>query len=681
MALFRSSFFELLILIHVIGAAALFRRFFPRESPWLGFFVPILAVVSALNFIEHYIALPDLGYLLPFTFGGAIWALLKPGYSWEGLKLPTIFFVILFTFCMALRCISPDIPNWTEGAGDMTRVLEYCMGDKVPPTDIWMPPYDRAGYYSFQHYGASVLTRLFSVDIGTGYNLGFAVLTALTGLIGTGAAYVISGKNAGVAAATALILMSGATGSAIFLDFFQKNALHQAQPDYVLSLSINGGWNEPAWNPFWKICAHDQYHPWLKLLPPLYTLYYSEYHANLGGAFIVMITMLASHEVFSSERSNWPWICLIAMPMMVIITSAWFFFIIVFFSVGSMAIALIASRRPRDWKLVILYGLVATVLVWPSVNSLIMAAPSYPVLFHWTGPEWRTPLWMFLRQFWPVYIPWFLLCFVWHKLSLAGRWLHAAVFIFFIWLEFVTVGDRPLQIEKMWGAIYGAGLVTVVPMAFARRGLVFLILNSVMLFIMTICMVVWLDVDYGNVDWPCFCRLQGDHYIVVDAQRKRLLQVMSQMHGLTFLPGKSVWGYNQAPAVIAFSKNKCYIAWYFQEDECGHVDEPNYRAKLNNSFYAGTMTDPLPFLRANNISAVLIWPEDKISDDLLNQYKKQLGLDFYYIDCRMDLPDNAGLFVRQSNQFAPIPPPETPVPAPTPVSPTPEPKTKPDPQK
>ncbi len=269
--------------------------------------------------------------------------------------MPTILFVILFTFCMALRCISPDIPNWTEGAGDMTRVMEYCMGNKVPA--------DRyagcllmiaRGYYSFQHYGASVLTRLFSVDIGTGYNLAFAVLTALTGLVGTGAAYEISGKSAGVAAATALVLMSGATGSAIFLDLLQKNALHEAQPDYVLSLSINGGWDEPAWNPFWWLAKHDQYHPWLKLLPPLYTLYYSEYHANLGGAFIVMITMFASYEVFSNVRTNWPWICLISMPMISIITSSWFFFIILFFGVGSMAIALIASRRPQNWRLVVL---------------------------------------------------------------------------------------------------------------------------------------------------------------------------------------------------------------------------------------------------------------------------------------------------------------------------------------
>ncbi|HEV3272525.1 MAG TPA: hypothetical protein VGZ93_10130 [Candidatus Methylacidiphilales bacterium] len=60
------------ICFHVIGGAILFfRRLSPGESPWLAFIVPILIVMSALNFIEHLIALPNLGWLLPFTLLGA----------------------------------------------------------------------------------------------------------------------------------------------------------------------------------------------------------------------------------------------------------------------------------------------------------------------------------------------------------------------------------------------------------------------------------------------------------------------------------------------------------------------------------------------------------------------------------------------------------------------------------
>ena len=650
MPLLRSAFFEFLICVHVIGAAVLFRRFFPRESPWFGFFIPILAVMSVLNFLEHYIAMPSLGWLLPFTMGGAIWAILRPGYSWQGLAFPSILFVAIFTFSMALRCISPDIPNWTEGAGDMTRVLEYCLGSKLPAIDCWMPPYDRGGYYTFQHYGASILKRLFLVDIGTGYNLAFGLFAAVTALIGAGAAHSIAGKRAWVSVATALVVLAGSGGAAIFLIFLGKH-----EPDYGISLVLNAEWDNPERNPFWWICAHDQYHPGLKLLPPMYTLYYSEYHANLGGAFMVMASLLAANEVLQRERSIWPWICLIVFPMMTIIMCAWFFFVVLFICGGSLVIALIASRRPQDWKLVVLISFVSLVLIWPSTSSLITSASPLRAM-EWTQPEFRTPFWMFLVQWWPVWLPWLFLCFVWHRLNLTGRWLHAAVAILYIGVEFITIGDRPLEIEKMWGAIYAVGLVTVVPLAFAQRALIFRFLTVFMIAVMIICMGWWLKVDYSNIDWPCFCRLQGDRYIRVDPQRNRVMQVMGQLHGVTILAGKTVWAYNQAPAAIDFTENRCWIAWPFQETECGHPDEPGYRAKLNNSFYAGVMTNPCAFLRGNDIAAVLIWPEDKISDALLEQFKTQISSDYYYIDCKMEGANNAGLFIRQSLTQAAITP-------------------------
>ena len=101
--------------------------------------------------------------------------------------------------------------------------------------------------------------------------------------------------------------------------------------------------------------------------------------------------------------------------------------------------------------------------------------------------------------------------------------------------------------------------------------------------------------------------------------------------------------------MIAFSENLCYVAYFHQEEQCGQGDEARYRNDLNNEFYAGKMADPLPFLRANNISAVLIWHEDGISDALLQQFQQQIGSEYYYINCKMDDPDNSGVFIRQSD--------------------------------
>jgi len=114
------------------------------------------------------------------------------------------------------------------------------------------------------------------------------------------------------------------------------------------------------------------------------------------------------------------------------------------------------------------------------------------------------------------------------------------------------------------------------------------------------------------------------------------------------LPGKSVWSYNMAPSIIGFSENRCYIAWFAQEYQCGHGGEAEYRDQMTNDFYAGKMSDPLSFLRSNDIAAVLIWPEDAIPDDLLAQFQKQLGSDYFYVDCKQGGANNAGVFFLQN---------------------------------
>jgi hypothetical protein len=69
-----------------------------------------------------------------------------------------------------------------------------------------------------------------------------------------------------------------------------------------------------------------------------------------------------------------------------------------------------------------------------------------------------------------------------------------------------------------------------------------------------------------------------------------------------------------------------------------------------NSFFADTMADPLGFLRSNNITAVMVYPEDKIPDDVLHRIEGHLQDDYYYVDCKgtdPGFPNNAGVFVKK----------------------------------
>ena len=647
MLLLRAGLLELLVCFHVIGGAVVFRRLFPRESPWLAFIVPILIVMTVFNFIEHFIALPSLGWLLPFTLGGLFWAMVRPGFTWEGLRLPGILFVAIFTWAFFLKCLNPEITCNTEGVADMARVLDFCLGSKLPAMDSWCPPYDHGGYYTFQHYGASILKRLFSLDIGTGYNMGYNLLNTLTCLVGAGAAYAISGKRTWVAVATLLVLLANFTGSSVLLLYWNNAHPHPGYDvfDSRLAVDIGDGWNDPARNnPFGWIYRYPP--PVLRLFTPTFNTYFPEFHANLGGHFMTLATMLAANEAFKTERSNWPWICLLVFPLITIITATWFMIVVTVFCVGCFAAALFAGKRPQDWKMALGGSALAFVLLWPSVNTLI--AGSYPVGFHWTPwVQYTAPL-EFIIQWWPIIIPWIFLCFIWRRLSLLARWIHAAVPLLLIFVEVATFGDRGLTVEKMWGAIYGAGLVTFFPLVFVQRNVAFRILTVIFLFISSIFLVAWGKICTDWVDWDSIAfHLKGDTVFQNDPQKKRLLQVLQRLHGVTVLNGKSEWSYNQSPSIVGFSENRCYIAWFAQEYQCGHGGEAEFRDKQSNSFFAGTMTEPLAFLRSNDIAAVMIWPEDVIPDNILQQLQNQLGSDYYYIDCKGDGPNNAGVFIRQ----------------------------------
>ena len=640
MILLRVAFLELVLCLHVIGAAVLFRRLFPRESPWIAFTVPILGLLSLLNFIEHFVALPNLGWLLPLTLGGLIWAMVKPGFSWEGMRFPTILFVLTFSFVFLLKCLSPEIPNFTEGTGNLTRLLNYSLGGTLPPIDSFLPPLDYGGYYSFQQYGAAILKRLFFLDLGSAYNLSFAFLLAWMLLLGGGVAYSLTGKK-WISAATVMIVLAGATGSVIYLLFFGPHGV-----DFALSTDINDSWDNKERNPFWWLCSLDKYHPGLKLLPPTYTLYYSEFHATLGGTFITTAALLAGSEVLRVGRFNWPWICLIVLPMMVIITSAWFFLIVLFFCAGALLIALWVGRRPQSWRLVCVASAVGVVLLWPSVLGVLSNPATQD--FHWTRPDERTPLWMFAVQWWPIFIPWIFLWFVWDRINLMGRWMLVSLAVLMIAVEFCTFGDRGLTTEKMWGALYGAGLMTLLPLLFLQRGIFFRSLTAFFLIVHALCLGAWLKTIYWDpLDPAKYFKIQGDTFLEVNSQTHRLMQVLRTLHGATILPGKSYWAYNEAPALITFSENRCYVAYFHQEDQSGHSGEAEYRSSINNEFYRGTLASPLAFLRANNIAAVLIWPEDNLPDSLLQKIQGEIGSEYYYINCKMDGPANAGVFMRQ----------------------------------
>jgi hypothetical protein len=627
----------LLVSLHVVGGAALFRRLCPEESPWLGFLLPALALVLLLNFVEHMLALPELLWLLPLTVAVCARSIFWPGCAWDGLRLPTAVFLVAFAFNFALRCLHPEIPT-NDSMADMNRVLEFTYGDKLPPTDNWLPPFDHRWYYTLQHYGASVVKRLFGLDIGTAYNTSLALLNALIAFAGAGVAFLAAGRRAWVALVMLPVIETGFTGAMPLLILTMKDA------DFGYAVDLDSGWRQHDPNAIFQLLAHEP-HQALVLEPPGDWVWNTQYHANLSGFLLLFLGAFAALEVLGERRINWPWVCLLLVPLLSMLAAAWYLLLCGFLCGGTLVLALILRRRPQNWRFVLGATALAIVLMWPALTAFATWPDGQPV--GWTQADSRTPFWIFVFQWWPIYIPWIVLCFLWRRVGAGVRWLHAAVALMFIGVELVTVGGwRWDTVEKMWGGLFGLGLVALAPPLmvmrhFAARGVVALIFAATLVsFAARVGRArQWIDWDQG------FLRLDGASYLRDDPQKARMLQVMGQLHGRTILAGVCDWNYTPPVAFADFTSNRCYVAWFSTEEISGHGEEARFRTALNNQFYAGKMPQPLPFLHGNRIDAVIIAPEDKISDALLAQLKGSLAPDYEYIDCRGDGAENAGVFL------------------------------------
>ena len=152
----------------------------------------------------------------------------------------------------------------------------------------------------------------------------------------------------------------------------------------------------------------------------------------------------------------------------------------------------------------------------------------------------------------------------------------------------------------------------------------------------------------GNGSWDnARFHLEGDRYITHEPQQKRLLDIFGQYKHAVFLTGVCDYCYYEAPALAAFTGNQAYSAWYWFESNANNPDEANARARQNNDFYSGAMTNRLDFLRNKHITGVLIWPGDNISDATLAALKQDLAPDYDYLDCKGEGPNNAGVFVKK----------------------------------
>ncbi len=632
----------------VIGGAIVFRFLFPRESPWFGFILPPLVLVVLLNFIEHFIALPVLMWLFPLLAGLVIWMALKPGYDKRELLLPSLIFLGAFAFTFGVRCLQPDIIPTSDGLADLNKINNYCQGDTLPPTDTWLPPFKYEWYYSLQHYAASIIKRLFAIKIGVAYNISHALLSALTCMAAAAAAHRISGGRTWITVAVPFLIESAATGSSAYIQ------LTMHDPNLWLADNLSGGYDDLAHNspdnPIWKLMAAP-HHERLELQVPGFWTWRDEYHANSSGHLLTLLSVFIIAELIQLEKAIWPWVMAVLTPVLAVVASTWAYPITGLLCGGGVVIALVAGRRPASVPLasLILFG--GLLLIWPAFYN-VTSSPEVPDVL-WTKPEERAPLYEFLIQWWPVIMLWIYGLCLYRQLPPTLRWVLFVIPVMLIGIECISVEGRYNTVEKMWGYTYGTGLIALFPIVAGRGTLPGKIVTIVLLVSASISMSGWLRNASNWMPWGPWSdaefQLEGTHYITVDDQKKKLLEVMGAFKHLTFLTGECVdFNYYESPALQVFTENRSYATWTYFESVANFREQAEYREKQNNDFYSGAMTNRLQFLQAHDIAGVMIWPDNNISNDALSALTTEISSAYEYVDCKGDGAKNAGIFLSRT---------------------------------
>jgi hypothetical protein len=624
----------LLVSLHVVGAAFLFRRLFPRESPWLAFLLPPLLVVVITNFLEHAVPL-NLRVLLPITSFAAIYCIAWTKSPWRVMRLPTFLFLAAFAFTLGVRMLRPNIGDCRDGVPDMSIVATFTFNQALPAEGSWLPPVKLLHYYCFEHYGASVLTRWLGLDIGTGFNFSCAVLAAFTYFTIGAVAWHLSRGKLWIVIAACVMTASATTGLSAYLFLTIPNLDPEALIDPHTQNGTGPGDNTPILG-----LANMDYYDTRELIPPGVGTWLGCLHSAQAGQLSICFLILAMAELLRRRHANAPWICLVLAPLLMLTTCTWGVPMCAFMFVATLFAAYRMKIRPRNPVFVAATSVALVALMEPLLVYFLNWAP---LAAHLIWNPLHTEPTEFFTQWWPIYLPLLALVFAWPRLHPVTRIVLVMMPLAFTAIETWSFGERIDATGKTWGLIYAAGWAVFIPEVARRKSWPFRPLFVLLAVAGLITLGYWTSFYWRVCPLENIGHLDGLGPFRTDDKKARILETLVQLDNQVIIPGVSSYGYAESGLLNTFSHNRAYVTWSLMADSIMHSNALNeaHRRELDvNSIYQGKMADVLYYLRQREIAALVIYPDDNIDPAVVDGLKQSLAPYYTYEDATFRTDDD-----------------------------------------
>lgn len=604
------------ILVNVTALTLIVLRYIP--FPAIARVTGILIVCLAMFSLEHFIGLGRLfPAIVPLTVL-SLYVIWHERFALEIFKTSELVFLCALLYGAVWRLAYPEIGEDNDRLTDFHLVSNYLAGAKLPPLDNWLPNQKLDYYYTFQHYAAALLGRIFGFAPGLSFNLAAIILSSLVLALAWEFLTLVRVRFALKCLAVAALAIGGTGVSPLF------HLITSAPPDDFLSYggglyafyhnSRFVGWFETAVaSDAWRTLFGSET-PRAVLLPIEtfgYQYVIGGYHAVLSGfllLFLALAIMAAIPQTSKTVRARLEFVLGLTVPL-TLCANAWVFPL----QAGLVGAWKIWDRYTfgnRDLLSLAAGAAVGVFLLLPFLAGL--GAGTNQMQMQLVSWEAHTPITQFLIVWWPLLALGAAVPLVVKTRSLAA-FLTALFLGFLAFSEFFNAFDGAYGGEwirfnpalKWWGWIFTGGLFSISAFLLASDRRVARYLAAIVLVLVSAFLV-----DSGRFlvfRSHAFAGIDGRGYYAQDLSNARMLRFLTDAPQGIVLEKL----YEERPVdtgvygSFAQKPNLVGIPWVLQVWKNDLTELPVLLAEIK-SFFNGALPQAARFLTDHDVRYV-VW--------------------------------------------------------------------------
>lgn len=665
-SLFLIPIFATLLAMVLASCLALYDKL---KSPALSAATILIPLTLFLFMLEHFWGLGSLQPLYPVVLLVSGFVIYSKKEYISAVSADVAAFAVIFLLAFSWRWIRPDLNGSTELLTNLNFVASHLRGDTLPGPDLWQSGYKLDIYYTFQHYCAALLGRIFGLGPATTYHIGFAAIYGFMALALWSAFSYWSKSKFYSKALIMLATFAGGTGLAPFTSYLITPDGGKPLDAWTMTVRIwsnvrfSGIYEKSVNTPLGESlfpAAERAAHSDSPLETLGYFLYIGDYHATLGSFLIAALLFLLASFFVSSAKNEKQLFASDAQnsstenttqatdfqkrtaSFLLGITCCIPFAINIWtvpFSIALSVALMLFYRKHISWRY-LCAGLVITAIFLQPFFSYYLLSGGRGVELLQTPEELKNPVFMMLIQAWPAMVLG-VLALIAHKKFGAhySSWVVPLVlvlgFFFFDYFGFKHDGyfDRFNTAIKSWSWLYFVAIIWCGSLVLLRDNFKPLKIIGMI----TLLAVASFSIDLYRFNF--LASKDGRGYLTGDrwlgdqnGPKKQLKNYLESLPDGVALEGEPMKTYSHFSAIPLLASKQSYLAWghheiLWRKDRKG-VDR---KAKAIRAFYDGSMPNKLQWLEDSGVDYVLLTDHKSMDKALFDKVNKEIGAGYYWV--------------------------------------------------